>query len=87
MRPSSMLRWRILRLAHEAGHRLRLKRRQLRALARALGDPLVDIPEREFIKTYRLGKETVRRLISEISRFIPRPRRADGISIELKVSG
>lgn len=84
-----MLRWRILRLAHEAvrRRRLRLKCRQLRALARALRDPLVDIPEREFIKTYRLGKETVRRLISEISRFIPRPRRADGISIELKVSG
>lgn len=88
MRPfvSAILRWRVLHLAHKSNRLRRLKHRQLRTLARKFGDPFEDIPDREFVKTYRLGKEVVKMLICEMSWFMPEPRRSDGISVKLKVS-
>ncbi|CAH2085782.1 unnamed protein product [Euphydryas editha] len=45
----------------------------------------LDIPEIEFVETFRLGKETVRGLIEELSTFVPSPRRNDGVSVETKI--
>ncbi|XP_045449442.1 uncharacterized protein LOC123658007 [Melitaea cinxia] len=48
-------------------------------------DPFQNIPEDEFLARFRLGKETIRGLIAELSPFIPSPQRKDGVSVATKV--
>ncbi|XP_039764330.1 putative nuclease HARBI1 [Pararge aegeria] len=62
----------------------RRRRRRARRLLRINIDPF-HIPDAEFIKTFRLGKETVRGLVEELTPLIPKPRRNDGISAETKI--
>ncbi|KAL0871460.1 hypothetical protein ABMA27_014991 [Loxostege sticticalis] len=87
MRPAAAsVRWRILALANAADRRRRLinQRRKSRALLRINVDAF-DLPEAEFIKTFRLGKEQVRALIQELTPYLSTQRRRDGISNDLKV--
>lgn len=82
------LRWRILALANASDRRRRLllQRRQSRALLRLNVDPYRDLPEMEFIKTFRLRKDLVRLLTADLIPLLARQRRRNGISPSLKVS-
>ncbi|XP_048487820.1 putative nuclease HARBI1 [Plutella xylostella] len=78
--------WRIQRILRllDAAHRVDVdnRRRQLRHM-RERNDPF-DVPDAEFVATYRLPKETVLSLIEELTPFLNRPDPRD-ISVARKV--
>lgn len=84
----SLLRWRILALANAQDRRRHLltQRRKKRASMRETVDAVEDLPNAEFIKTFRLGKAEVRALTIKLTPLLPRQRRKDAISPNLKVS-
>ncbi|XP_045505812.1 putative nuclease HARBI1 isoform X1 [Colias croceus] len=61
------------------------RRRRARRLTRISTNPFIDISEAEFVKTFRLGKDSVRGLIEELIPLMARPRRNDSISAEMKI--
>lgn len=71
--------------ASEKRRREARKRRLARRLMRIDMNPFTDVPEAEFVKTFRLGKDSVRGLIDELTPLMTKPRRNDSISAEMKV--
>lgn len=61
-------------------------RRRARALLRRTVDPFTAVPDREFVKTFRLYKDTVRQLASDIMPLLPKEHRSDAIHPMIKVS-
>uniref|UniRef100_A0A2A4KB39 DDE Tnp4 domain-containing protein n=1 Tax=Heliothis virescens TaxID=7102 RepID=A0A2A4KB39_HELVI len=85
MRPSLMrLRFRILALSDAQDRRRRLvaQRRKMRAMNRATLDAIVEIPDAEFIRTFRLGKSDVTELLTPL---LNNQRRKHAISPNLKI--
>ncbi|XP_035430552.1 putative nuclease HARBI1 [Spodoptera frugiperda] len=71
--------------ASEKRRREARKRRLARRLMRIDMNPFTDVPEAEFVKTFRLGKDSVRGLIDELTPLMTKPRRNDSISAEMKI--
>lgn len=88
MRPATAcLRLRILALAKLSDRRRRnLQHRQFRARLRLRVDPFQDLSETEFIRTFRLRKEQVSELVTELTLHLMVHRRSNAISPSNKVS-
>ncbi|KAJ8712003.1 hypothetical protein PYW08_008957 [Mythimna loreyi] len=84
------LRLNILELANAVDARQRRcresrRRRLARRLKRFNTNPFTDVPDAEFVKTFRLGKDSVKGLIDELVPLMAKPRRNDSISAEMKI--
>lgn len=81
------LRWEMLILADrvDRGRRELKERRRNRAFMSRNVDPLVSLPDSEFVRTFRLSKHVVKEIAADLTPLIAKERRQDGISVMMKV--
>ncbi|CAG9134661.1 unnamed protein product [Plutella xylostella] len=66
----------------DRGRRELKERRRNRAFMSRNVDPLVSLPDSEFVRTFRLSKHVVKEIAADLTPLIAKERRKDGISMK-----